>query len=334
MYDSLDDIDIDIESDIEDEVTRVFQREPTRLALPRGARARARGLMVGTLFVLVALGDRGGVTVPTAKAAMLTLSSDAEDARSLRTLAPVVTVPDQAYRPARSANVTLLGLDLDTTGLPLKAVPSGGISLGEPHRGRLRGGVQLPKNPSLYLVRRPEFAFGSTHAVMNLQLGLAKFRDYSGYPGPLIVSDLSAQRGGRHFPHKSHQSGRDVDVWLPLRSYSDGITVKGGSPETDSIDFEHFSAKHPGEIDWDASWQLVRALLRTGQVERIFLDRSRHRFLHEAALRNGLSEQDADTLIEGVKSKTVNAVVHHVAGHDKHIHVRFRCADDEQRCRS
>jgi murein endopeptidase len=192
--------------------------------------------------------------------------------------------------------------------------------------------VQLPENPSLYTLRRPEFAFGSTHAVLHLQIALAKFRSRSRFAGPLIVSDLSPSRGGRHRPHISHQSGRDVDLWLPLHSDGKGVTLKGGDLATGRIDFEHFSAARPQEVDWDAAWQLVKALARTGQVEGIFLARGKHNFLRSAAVRDGLTPKEADYIIQG-EQRTLNPLVRHVRGHDKHLHVRFHCADYEAYCR-
>lgn len=246
---------------------------------------------------------------------------------------PLLVALRRAYLPSRTLRATALGIDVDDSGLPLKRVPFGGISVGEPHRGRLYGGVALPRNPRLYHVRREDYAYGSTHTVTHLQLALAKFRHSSDYAGPLIVSDLSKPRGGRNWPHVSHQSGRDVDVWLPLRCNKRGVTLRGGDLEAAPfVDFEHFSAARPAQVDWDASWQLVKALVRTGQVEGIFLSRSRQRFLRQAAMRDGLRGEALDQIIQ-YPHKTLDAVVRHVRSHDKHIHVRFRCADYEAYCR-
>jgi murein endopeptidase len=288
--------------------------------------------MVTALIGLVLLGVyTESPTVPTTFG-RASLPTRATAAALLIGADPLVTALRRIYLPSPSVHLTTLGLDLDTGGLPLKVVSFGGISVGEPHRGRLYGGIRLPENPSLYMVRRPEFAHGSTHAVMHLQIALAKFRRHSKYPGPLIVSDLSGAQGGWHWPHISHQSGRDADVWLPLLSDAKGVTLKHGNAATGLIDFEHFSAANPQEVDWDASWQLVKALVRTGQVEGIFLARPKHRFLRQAALRDGLPARDADEVIQG-EQRTLNAMVRHVRGHDKHLHVRFRCADYEAYCR-
>jgi murein endopeptidase len=326
--------------ELENEVTRVYRPRAPRLLSrarrvgPPRARARARLGMVTALVALVLLEVyTDPPTIPTAfaKATLPTRGTAAEVL--LAGADPLVTALRRAYLPSLSVHLTVLGLDLDTSGLSLRLVPFGGISVGEPHQGHLYGGIPLPENPSLYIVRRPEYAYGSTHAVTHLQIALAKFRRNSTYRGPLIVSDLSGPQGGRHWPHISHQSGRDVDVWLPLVCDRKGVTLKGGDGATAAIiDLERFSAARPHEVDWDASWQLVKALVRTGQVEGIFLARPNHQFLRQAAQRDGLLARDADAIIQG-EQRTLDAMVRHVRGHDKHLHVRFRCADYESYCR-
>jgi murein endopeptidase len=329
--------DVEDMEGIENDVTRVYRpRAPQapHVVTRRLARARARLGMVTALLALVLEGvytDPPSIPTAFAKATLRTRAT-AADVLLDPGGDPLVTALRRASLPSHSAHLTSLGLDLDTSGLPLRLVAFGGISVGEPHQGHLYGGIQLPENPHLYIVRRPEYAFGSTHAVMHLQIALANFRRHSPYRGPLIVSDLSAPQGGRHWPHISHQSGRDADLWLPLRCDAKGLTVKGGNAATDFIDLEHFSAVRPEEVDWDASWQLVKALVRRGQVEGIFLARPKHHFLRQAALRDGLTAKDADEIIQG-DQRTLATMVRHVRGHDKHLHVRFRCADYESYCR-
>ncbi|MDD9934503.1 MAG: penicillin-insensitive murein endopeptidase [Myxococcales bacterium] len=225
---------------------------------------------------------------------------------------------------------TGLGLDREATGLSLQPVAMGGESAGQPTRGRLIKGVQLPDNGSLYTIRRPAFAFGSSHAVLNLQLGIAKFRQRAGYLGPLVVSDMSLYRGGRYARHESHQSGRDVDLWLPLRA--EVLVERGVNSDARPQDFRQLAAARPGDIDWKASWELVKALLRTGEVQYIFISRARQRHLYRAARADGLSVQEVGEIIQYPR-RAQTAVVRHSPGHDKHMHVRFRCADWERRCR-
>lgn len=209
-----------------------------------------------------------------------------------------------------------LGIDTDAEGLRLMPVAPGGQSVGEPTRGRLRAAVRLPDNPGVYTVRRPDFAWGSSHAVHHLQLALAKFRAQSGYTGELVVSDMSRRRGGAYAGHQSHQSGRDVDLWLP------GRRAPGEDDE----------ARLREQYDWGATWALVKALVRTGQVQYIFLSRGRQRHLYRAARAAG---EDLRVLGEVIQypRRAQTAIVRHAPKHTRHLHVRFRCAAAERRCR-
>jgi murein endopeptidase len=224
---------------------------------------------------------------------------------------------------------TPFGLDRDASGLPLVPVAWGGESVGQPSRGRLLDGVALPDNPALYTIRRPDFAFGSSHAVLNLQLGLAKFRKLSRYAGPLIVSDMSSLRGKSYGPHDSHQSGRDVDIWLPLRNE---LWAGRGAPRVEDPDsFLAFAAQRAGDVDWDASAELILALIRTGEVQYVFLSRARQKYLYRTLRARGHTVQELGELIQYPR-RAQTALVRHASHHDKHIHVRFRCASHERRC--
>jgi len=192
-------------------------------------------------------------------------------------------------------------------------VAAGAKSEGRPQMGRIRGSVRLPESP-LYDIARPNWSWGSTHALFNLQIAIATFRRDSGYTGPVVIGSIS-RRGGRAFPpHSSHQSGRDVDIRLPLRP---------GMSECRN--------PHADEIDWPAAWRLLEALIATGEVEVIFLERPLQRRLYEVALRAGESERRLSDLIEWADDRRwSHAIVRHADGHDGHIHVRFTCGPTEK----
>jgi murein endopeptidase len=201
--------------------------------------------------------------------------------------------------------------------LPLVPIPDTGKSIGAPGRGRLRRAVQLPPNDALYTRLRPDHAWGSTFAISNLQLAIAMFRRDTGYAGPLVVTDISRRRGGRFRPHGSHQSGRDVDLWLPLAK-------PDATPEDVPARIE--------DVDWPAAWGLVQALIATDAVEYIFLDRTRQRQLHRIAESLGTPAEVLEAVLQYPR-RTRTALVRHEVGHTRHMHIRFRCGQDEPRCR-
>src|SRR5690606_23507242 len=176
--------------------------------------------------------------------------------------------------------------------------------------------LQLPDNEQLYTRLRPEEAYASSHTIATLQLAIARWRRDSGYTGKLIVAAISKQGGGRLSPHKSHQSGRDADVRMPV--------VKGVKGSL---------AENPSQVDWKATWALVHALLDTGQIQYIFLSYDRQRHLYKAAKRAGATDEELEAWIQYPRpNHSNNGVVRHAKGHNAHIHVRFHCAENESRC--
>lgn len=197
-------------------------------------------------------------------------------------------------------------------------VRGGGISIGKPSKGRLVRGVELPDRPDLYTRRKPEENFGSTHTVVQMLAAFTRFRHESGYKGQVSIGGMSRARGGRFRPHKSHQSGRDVDIRLPLLMAAQ-------------------DKKNPtsGDVDWSAAWKLIHAFLVSGEVEYIFLDYSLQKRVYEAARKAGATKEQLEQWLQWpAKPRTNKGVIRHVEGHRAHIHVRVRCAPSEKSCYS
>jgi len=201
--------------------------------------------------------------------------------------------------------------------LPLESVKQGAQSVGAPTSGRIYASAPIPVNTALYTLLRPNLSFGSTHTIEQMQLGIARFRrDYS-YDGQLVISSMSRRGGGRLKPHRSHQSGRDVDIRLPLLSGLSGSL-----------------SKNYDEVDWSATWGLVKSLLDTKEIVYIFLNHDAQRRLFRAAKRAGMSEKELEPLVQ--YPRTIGkgrAFVRHSKGHDKHFHARFKCGSSEHECR-
>jgi LysM repeat protein len=206
--------------------------------------------------------------------------------------------------------------DESDASLPLVAVRSSSLSVGRPSRGRISSSLQLPENPALYTRLRPEEAYASSHMIDTLQVAIGRWRRDSGYAGKLVIAALSKKGGGRLSPHKSHQSGRDADIRMPVKS-----GVKGSL------------AKNISDVDWKATWGLVRALLETGEIQYIFLSYDRQKHLYRAAKKAGASKDELEKWIQYPRpNRTNNGVVRHAAGHTSHIHVRVFCGPKESRC--
>jgi murein endopeptidase len=189
--------------------------------------------------------------------------------------------------------------------LPEVDVRPGGMSIGRPSRGRLRGGVPLPASDD-YTVRVPYQGYGTSLTVRDVQRAIAGFRSETGFDDPITIGALSRRTGRRLRPHKSHQSGRDVDVRLPAMPFVDG----------------HSLESH--EVDWHATYALIEAFVRTGDVNVIFLERRFYRRLRRAAERLGADDERIQHVLGHLK---------HSKGHTGHMHVRFRCAPESLECK-
>jgi murein endopeptidase len=188
--------------------------------------------------------------------------------------------------------------------LPAFEVPPGGVAVGPPHRGRLEGGVKLPDS-DLYTIRFEKLCYGTSLAVADLQSVLAGFRRETGYEHELFIGAMSRKTGRKLRPHKSHRTGRDVDIRLPALPHAVGYKL-----ERD-------------EIDWPAAWALVDTFARTGDIHMIFLERKLWPRLRRAAMRTGATDEQLERAF---------GLIRHSKGHTAHIHVRFVCSADATEC--
>jgi len=198
---------------------------------------------------------------------------------------------------------------------PTLAPMPGGRSKGRPQIGRIVHAVELPES-RCYTRGKPEWMFGSSHTIVELQRAVAKLRHETGYRGEILIGAISLARGGKFPPHQSHQSGRDVDIRLPLLP---GIGRR--------------RAPHPDEVDWVATWALVDALFSGGHVQVVFLDAKLQRRLYEAARWQGVPHERLVELLQALDPNRLGTVIRHAGGHDGHLHVRFSCGPDEPDCR-
>ncbi|HRI09034.1 MAG TPA: penicillin-insensitive murein endopeptidase, partial [Nannocystaceae bacterium] len=192
---------------------------------------------------------------------------------------------------------------------PELETPDGAAAVGKPGEGELWRGVQLHSNP-LYEVRCARHAYGATSAIETLNLAIQHLREVDGYTGTIIVGDMSKEPGGSIKRHLSHQSGRDVDIWLPIKggTYRQSDACKQCGTKWCKV------STRGDDVDWDATYKLLRALHTTGRVQYIFLDFPPAR-ANEA--RRG-------------PAKDAVKLVTHMDNHTNHMHVRFKCSEADK----
>lgn len=215
---------------------------------------------------------------------------------------------DWDYFPTDEASANAReNLDLDTGG---PAVCS---------ETRLAAGVKLPYLPDLYNVLIPDTSYGTQLMAETLVSVMQEMRWRFPHADPLMVGDISRQGGGMLSGHRSHRAGRDADVGI---YFHEGKQPVGGG----------FRTVTPDELDLEVNLFFIRALLDTGDVERILLDQRLIRELRRHAIDSGVMTEDQAraTFIlpeDGLSGSmfALHGVVHHVPGHDNHYHVRVRC---------
>lgn len=182
--------------------------------------------------------------------------------------------------------------------------------------GRLKNAARMPeKGPGF--VHTGKSPWGTDETVSYLRY--AAWIVSAMYPGThkLLIRDLSGHGGGHLPPHKSHRSGRDADVGWYFLSNTSGRFFKV-----------------PGDdLDLNKSWTFIEALLRTGSVRFIFIDRGIQKRLYQHALKAGWARDSLDRIFQH-PSGAKRPVIRHVRGHRNHMHVRFKCPREDVDCES
>ncbi len=175
--------------------------------------------------------------------------------------------------------------------------------------GKLVGGVQLPPGEAYYL-KDPDESWADPHTAQVLLTAIEAWRGE--HPGsvPVVIGDLSRREGGWFPPHVSHQTGHDIDIGL-FASRNRRLT---------------HMPKLPGkELDAKKTWDFVEALVNTGQVELILLDRQVQARLFRAAEREGHSRAWLERVFQWPRGPKIRAgLIRHSRGHADHLHVRIK----------
>jgi LysM repeat protein len=200
--------------------------------------------------------------------------------------------------------------------------PIVGQSRGVPHRGQLLNGVQLP-NSRAYYRRRPARAWGTNHLVHHIKRATsvvaARYKVHK-----LALGDASAKKGGFIDQHRSHQSGRDVDLGFYFNKTPSGYP-------------ENFVVGNRKNLHLAANWLLVSTLAAThgqnGGVSKIFLDYDVQGLLYKFAKKQGVPQRRLDKMFQYPDGRgSASGFIRHEKGHDDHYHVRFKCPAGDPGC--
>jgi penicillin-insensitive murein endopeptidase len=225
--------------------------------------------------------------------------------------------------PVFGGSVVLLGL---LAGCAELGVVSDGtsISVGKPSRGYLVEGVRLPDRGEGFVTRdvwrARENRYG-TDELIDLITAVARRMRTQVRDVKLVVADLSGKGGGERIAfHRSHQTGRDVDLLYYMRDAS-------GQPfEPDAMHvFNRYARAADGSgiaIDVPRTWALVKELITAPEaaVQWIFMYEPIAQRLIEHAEKIG----EPPALI--ARARKACRQPGDSARHDDHMHVRVYCS--------
>jgi penicillin-insensitive murein endopeptidase len=221
----------------------------------------------------------------------------------------------------RIAALVVLGL-ASTSCAQLGLVSDGtSVSVGRTNAGMMLDPARIPDDGDGFWAPPIWRQRGARYGVEELvDLIAAVGRSVSAqYPGSRLgVADLSRGRGGGAEHHRSHQSGRDVDLVLFA---TDAAGTPIASDTMHVFDDDGHGRRAPVRLDIPRTWAVVRALVTSteAEVQRIF-------FYEPLALRvldYARELGESELILE--RARAVLRQPSDSARHDDHMHVRIFC---------
>lgn len=167
-------------------------------------------------------------------------------------------------------------------------------------------GVRMPDAGNWEIVD-PGRAYGTRETIDYLVTAIEAVNDqFPDGTHPMFVGHISRPGGGFLRPHRSHQSGRDVDLgyyYVPERA-------------------EWYRPANEHTLDRPRSWAFIKALVTQTDVEYIFISTRVQKLLKDYALSIGEDPQWLDSLFQ-YRSRNPEPLIRHTWGHRTHMHVRF-----------
>jgi penicillin-insensitive murein endopeptidase len=202
------------------------------------------------------------------------------------------------------------------------------ISYGRPSRGYLIDGVKLPERGDGYTSREMWITRGNrygTNELVELLKNVSKRMKKHVKDARLVIADLSGNGGGAATKfHRSHQTGRDVDILYYMRD----IEKRPHEPHAMiSVDRTLTSKDGLGyTIDVPRTWKLVKELLTAQEayVQYIFMYQPIAQQIVEHAQRIG---EDPVIIARAIKACRQPG---DSAPHDDHMHVRIYCPAEDR----
>lgn len=191
-------------------------------------------------------------------------------------------------------------------------------SIGTTNAGSLVRAAQLDEHP-MFWIRNQDRAFGTVETITWLHEGFDAVADAHPNAPRVRVHDISVREGGPLHGHRSHQSGRDVDVTYYQRFCGDRACP--------------MVKVRPENLLVEPQWTLFEKWLRDERIVAIFVDYAFQAPLYEEAKRRGATARELERWFQypNGPSHPVGAI-RHFRAHQNHFHVRFVCPETDDAC--
>lgn len=193
-------------------------------------------------------------------------------------------------------------------------------SIGAPSAGTLRAGVPLRAHPG-YVIRDRVRSYATAETVLSMGHAFDRLRRRFPEAPKVEVHDLSLRSGGPITDHRSHQSGRDVDIAYMYRGCKKRAC--------------RFKKVAPTELDSKRQWALLKPWLENVRAEAIFIDYGLQRELYREAKRDGANAAQLQLWFQYPRGRNSSlGVIRHYPAHADHLHVRFACHESDPECKT
>lgn len=202
------------------------------------------------------------------------------------------------------------------------------ISVGKPSRGRIIDAVRLPDRGEGYFTREIWKTRGNrfgTDELVDLIAGASRRALEKNAGIRLVVADLSGRRGGEARQwHRSHQSGRDVDLLYYVRD-KDGKPIENDAMHVFRADLVAVDGSGL-TIDIPRVWTLVREMLTAPEapVQWVFM----YQPIANAVIEHAIKIGEPEVLVE--RARRACKQPGDSAPHNDHMHVRVYCAPGDR----
>ena len=205
-------------------------------------------------------------------------------------------------------------------------------SVGQANGGKLIGATPMEHKGKhhtfTWTAKKKKSNYGTLQMVALLKRAAATV-DWAVDGPPLVLGSISYEHGGKIGSHKSHQTGRDVDILFYVVAKDGKRRQSKGFYKFDGVgNCEHKNC-HGDKFDLQRNWWLVRTMVwsQKPHVQYIFVSKPLRKLMLAYAKKRGehpeILRRAAKVMVQPGNSSP----------HADHFHVRIYCRKGDKTCK-